>query len=361
MIYIDLSNKNKSFSKKIFQLLKESKKDIVINSKFQENNISDNIKIENIEKKNRLRKIVKESDVVIIFDFEDFRKYINWANKVILLYDPSKYNSNKIEKYKKLELKSLTEINEVLEIRKIKKNKKKKKFNMNIVIYIILIMLLIAISVLFINKYSDIQKLTNDNKKLTNEVKKLNKINKNYDNYLFLGDSITYFYDLDKYFKDYKVVNSGICGHQTHDIYNSLNDRAYVYNPSKIFLLIGINDLNHDKTNEEIINKTKDIIEELNKNLPNAKVYLESIYPVNNTDDKKINKDMVGKRENSRVIEINDELKKYCNSKNCTYIDLYSLLKDDNDNLKLEYTDEGLHISDDGYEVITKELKKYME
>ena len=139
MIYIDLSNENKSFNKKIIELLKESKKDIVINSKYHENNVSDNIKIENIEKKNRLRKIVKESDIVIIFDFDNFRKYINWAKKVILLYDPCRYNSNKIEKYKKLELKSLTEINEVLEIRKVNKNKKKKKNNMNIVIYIILL------------------------------------------------------------------------------------------------------------------------------------------------------------------------------------------------------------------------------
>ena len=30
------------------------------------------------------------------------------------------------------------------------------------------------------------------------------------------------------------------------------------------------------------------------------------------------------------------------------------------DNGSLEYTKEGLHMSDKGYEVITKELKKYM-
>ena len=54
------------------------------------------------------------------------------------------------------------------------------------------------------------------------------------------------------------------------------------------------------------------------------------------------------------------ELKKYCNDKNCTYLDMYSLLEDKDGNLKLEYTREGLHMSDKGYEVITKELKKYM-
>jgi len=39
---------------------------------------------------------------------------------------------------------------------------------------------------------------------------------------------------------------------------------------------------------------------------------------------------------------------------------MYSLLEDKDGNLKLEYTKEGLHMSDKGYEVITKELKKYM-
>ena len=39
---------------------------------------------------------------------------------------------------------------------------------------------------------------------------------------------------------------------------------------------------------------------------------------------------------------------------------MYDELKDTNDNLKLEYTKEGLHISDSGYVVITKEIKKYL-
>ena len=111
---------------------------------------------------------------------------------------------------------------------------------------------------------------------------------------------------------------------------------------------------------EEEINNIKEIVDKLNKNLPNAKIYLESIYPVNNTDDKKISKPMVSIRNNTSIKKINSELKKYCNDKNCTYLDVYSLLEDKDGNLKLEYTKEGLHMSDKGYEVITKELKKYM-
>ena len=226
--------------------------------------------------------------------------------------------------------------------------------------YFILATFIFVLSLLLINK----NKLYNDsvkqNELLSKNISDLQEKNKNYTNYLFLGDSITDFYDLDKYFNDYKVVNSGISGNQTSDIYKDIKKRAYVYNPSTIFLLIGTNDLEHDVSNEDIIKNIKNIIKSLNENLPNAKVYLESIYPINNEKDSKINHSCVGKRKNKDIVLINSELKKYCNDKNCTYLDMYSLLEDKDGNLKLEYTKEGLHMSDKGYEVITKELKKYM-
>jgi len=241
-----------------------------------------------------------------------------------------------------------------------KSKKKNKKSNMDLFLYFILITIIFSLSLLSIRKSETINNLNNEKKNLSDSITDLRKINKNYTNYLFLGDSITDYYDLDKYYEEYKVVNSGISGNQTSDILDDLQKRAYVYNPSTIFLLIGTNDYIHNKKEDETVNNIKEIVEKLNKNLPNAKIYLESIYPVNNTDDKKISKSMVSIRNNTSIKKINSELKKYCNDKNCTYLDMYSLLEDKDGNLKLEYTNEGLHMSDEGYEVITKELKKYM-
>ena len=70
---------------------------------------------------------------------------------------------------------------------------------------------------------------------------------------------------------------------------------------------------------------------------------------------------MVKSRTNGQIININKLLKNYCNKNKITYINMYDLLKDENGNLKLEYTQEGLHMSDEGYEVITSELKKYVK
>lgn len=185
---------------------------------------------------------------------------------------------------------------------------------------------------------------------------------KNDDNYLFLGDSITDFYDLEKYFSGKPVVNSGISGHTTKDILNDMKKRVYNYNPSKVFILIGINDLHIGLEKDEVVNNILEIVTLIKKNRPYCEIYLESIYPVNNTDDEKIDHGMIGNsRNNEKVKAVNEELKKLSKKEDIHYIDLYPLLIDDEGNLKLEYTTEGLHISDEGYEIITKELNKYLE
>lgn len=357
MIFIDLSNKNKSYCKKIIDSVNKNEKDIVINCNYTDYT-KNNVQIININDERELADYAIKSEMVLIFDINDYKKYVNYCKRVIMVLDSK---NNKLSRnINKLSI-EFTEINNINDIIRMKDSKKKnKKSNMDLFLYFILITIIFALSLLSINKGEAINKLNSDKKNLDKEITDLKQINKNYTNYLFLGDSITNYYDLDKYYKGYKVVNSGVCGDQTDDILDDLKKRAYVYNPSTVFLLIGTNDLDHDKSNEEIIEKIENIVKDLNENLPNAKIYLESIYPINNTNDKKINKPLIGKRDNKRVVEINDKLEKYCNNKNCTYLDIYSLLKDKDGDLKLEYAADGLHVSSEGYEVITKELKKYM-
>lgn len=355
MIFVDLSNKNKTFCKKIINLLKKSDKNIIINSKYFENENS-NIKIVNIENELELIELSEKADVVLIFNINDYKRYADYCNRIILIYDSNNTYLPKNKKNVNLEFKDINNIYDALNVDKIKK-KLIMKNNIDILIYFIFITIIFILSLILINKDELNKEIITNNKSLKKEMV---EIKKGYTNYLFLGDSITDYYDLDKYYEGYKVVNSGISGDQTSDILDDLPKRAYVYNPSTVFLLIGTNDYIHDKKEDVTIKNIKEIVDKLNKNLPNAKIYLESIYPINNTNDKKISKSMVSVRNNNSIKKINSELKKYCNNKNCTYLDIYSLLEDKDGNLKLEYTKEGLHISDEGYEVITKELKKYM-
>lgn len=181
-------------------------------------------------------------------------------------------------------------------------------------------------------------------------------------NYLFLGDSITEQYDLKEYYEGYPVVNSGVSGDFTSSIVENMKKRVYDYNPSKVFLLIGINDLRNGKDVSEIVSNTKEIIELIKENRPYSEIYLESIYPINKTDDDKISDSVKNiKFDNEKIIEVNDLLKDLAKDEKITYVDLYNKLIDDDGNLNISYTKDGLHISSAGYECITKELMKYIK
>lgn len=181
------------------------------------------------------------------------------------------------------------------------------------------------------------------------------------DNYLFLGDSITEWYDLDKYYSNLPVVNSGISGYTTSSILENLDKMVYKYNPSKVFILIGINDLELKVSNDVVVDNIKKIIKNIKNNRRYSKIYIESIYPINNSDNEVISYDVInGNRKNADILEINEKLVKLADEEDITYIDVYSELIDDDGLLKLEYTIDGLHLSDDGYKKVTEVLKKYV-
>ena len=70
---------------------------------------------------------------------------------------------------------------------------------------------------------------------------------------------------------------------------------------------------------------------------------------------------MVAERNNDRIKGINKVLKENSKKYDYTYLDLYSKLEGEDGLLKLDYTVDGLHISDEWYKLITKEIMKVIE
>lgn len=174
---------------------------------------------------------------------------------------------------------------------------------------------------------------------------------------VFLGDSITSRYDLEHYYKDHYIINSGIGGNLTTDILSDMKNRVYNYNPSKLFLLIGTNDLVYSNlNNEEIKENIEKIIDEIKKNNPHTKIYLQSIYPIN----RNVNLAIVESRTNKQIKALNSKIKDICQNYKCTYINVYDKLIDRKGNLKRIYTVDGIHLSKLGYYKVTKVLKKYL-
>lgn len=225
--------------------------------------------------------------------------------------------------------------------------KEKIKLHKYYLITIIIMLIIIIIMSIFL--------LTKEKSTFTNPYEVKVKPN---DNFLFLGDSITDYYPLGEYYDNLPVVNSGIAGNKTTDILSDMQTRVYQYNPTKVFLLIGTNDL--DSNAEDIVDTTfnniKEIVREIKEKRSDATIYVESVYPVNST----IENSSAGNRTNKKIRNLNKKISSYCDGEVCNYINLFDDLIDEEGNLKQDYTEDGLHLNTLGYVVVTRELLPYL-
>ena len=186
---------------------------------------------------------------------------------------------------------------------------------------------------------------------------KTNTINQN-ENIVFVGDSIFDWYPTEKIFSDFPIVNSGIVGNKTTDILNNMEERIYKYNPTKVFIQIGTNDIeweDSEELNEEVFQNIVKIAEGIKENRSKSEIYIISIYPVNN------NLPGANDRHISEIKAINEKLKKYCaTTDGVEYIDAFHQLIDENEMLDIAYTNDGLHPNGLGYAKITEILMKYI-
>lgn len=239
--------------------------------------------------------------------------------------------------------------------KEIKKNKMSGMGNVRLLIVLNCVqVILIVFLLIYVLKFSTPS--ISDNTTIDNKSEKR-------ENYVLLGDSITSVYPISDFFSyGTPIVNSGFSGFKTSDLLKDMDKSVYRYNPSKVFIEIGTNDLNDENiSKEEIYNNIVSIANNIKTNRPYAKIYIESIYPINRGNDRKIDLAMVGRRENIDIVELNKKLKSYCENNEVEYIDIYSKLADEEGNLRLEYTKEGLHLSNEGYSVVSDILKKYIK
>lgn len=230
------------------------------------------------------------------------------------------------------------------------------------VIYTFILVLLASLCIVVIAQNNKLKHRINDKKESVCHTKKCSNkkdnLTKN-ENVIFLGDSITEFYKIDEIYDNYQIIGSGKSGYTTEDILDRMTEMLYQYNPTKVFLLIGTNDIMTDTSDEkleETVDNIEKISEDIKKNRPNAKIYIESIYPVN----KSLNSGMVNKRTNDAIKSMNKEIEDYCKKEKISYINMYDELTNDDGDFDEKYSDDGLHPSDVGYAKITRILLPYI-
>ena len=191
-----------------------------------------------------------------------------------------------------------------------------------------------------------------------NGFKDLNSISKK-NKVAMIGDSITEGFPIMEVIDNKGLIyNRGISGYKAYQLKENMKDIVLDLQPNTIFVLIGTNDIADDKPNTEILDSIKSITSQIKNNLPNTKVYVLSVLPIN---EKEEYKESTYIRTNKIINELNEMIYNLVSRDNSLeYLDANSLMLD-GDQLNEEYTYDGIHLSSKGYIVLGNFIKNYIK
>lgn len=201
----------------------------------------------------------------------------------------------------------------------------------------------------------------NDKNERIHFFKELNKTGKK-NSIVFAGDSLIQRFPITEMIQsNYNVYNRGIDGLESIELLKNIQEQIIELAPAKLFLLIGTNDVAVRRETSEIELKVKEICETAEKKVPDVKIHIISVSPLNeDIMNSRIN--YLNRRiSNQHIIELNERYKKLAESNNYVFADIYPLLLDQRGNLKEEYTTDGLHLSGAAYRKITDFLQQFID
>lgn len=154
---------------------------------------------------------------------------------------------------------------------------------------------------------------------------------------VILGDSLSQWFPNDQLPHDRFWLNQGISGDTSAGVLRrlSLFDGT---NPDVIYVMVGINDLRAGATDAEVLSNLQQIMHELRQRHPDAQVYVYSLLPTR-----------LPTIPNERITALNQAIAQITQRKNVAYLDLQTTFADDEGNLRLDLTTDGLHLSRSGY------------
>lgn len=165
------------------------------------------------------------------------------------------------------------------------------------------------------------------------------------------------------------IINRGISGDYTEGILNRLNEIIF-YKPAAVFLMIGINEFFKDNTNTPEINPTYvadnifKIADTIKKGSPSTVVIIQTILPINNQYYLKVKKVDYNFLQpgynpsiNTQIKEVNSILIK---NKNHIVIDLHPLFLNKTGILDPDFSSDGVHLNQKGYQVWTDRISPFI-
>lgn len=160
---------------------------------------------------------------------------------------------------------------------------------------------------------------------------------------VFIGDSVS------KAIADYVMLKKATVvatNGQTLATADKLLGSVQTLNTKKIFILLGTNDLLNGITTEKFLSYYENLIQLLRKKVPNAKIYVQSILPVEAFAQK--DKPLIA---NSRIDEFNKALSDMKKDSNVHFLNVASVYKNKKGNMYDGFTAEGIHIKFNYYNI----------
>ncbi|MPL84203.1 hypothetical protein SDC9_30167 [bioreactor metagenome] len=162
---------------------------------------------------------------------------------------------------------------------------------------------------------------------------------------VFLGNSITNGNEWTELFNDNRIKNRGISGDCAKGVYDRL-EPVLRGTPHKLFLLIGINDLQRGTSPDTVLYWIDRIVQKVKQASPSTLLYVQSIMPVN--DSFRSFSDQITNRQ--AIQTVNARLAQLCKQENIPFIDLFEgLSAGASGKLDPNYTNDGLHLLGKGY------------
>ena len=159
---------------------------------------------------------------------------------------------------------------------------------------------------------------------------------------VFLGDSLTDGYDVKRFYPEYVVLNRGISGDTSVWLEERLDVSLYAVQPKVAVMLIGANNM------DKMLENYESILKSFKENAPNTKIVLLSLTSMSGEWGKK----------NQLAAYNNVQIKMYSEIYGYEYVDLYSaLLNLQTGEIYDEYTTDGGHLTEKGYEILTAQIK----
>lgn len=174
---------------------------------------------------------------------------------------------------------------------------------------------------------------------------------------VFLGNSLTQYFELSEYFNGVRVKNRGIHGDMLEPALKRLSP-VIVSKPKKIFIELGVNDVERGIPKEDFLSLYARLLDTLKSTCPKTVVYVQSLLPVADTS-RYLPASYCSPQTNRNIAAVNVALQRLAAEKKCTFLDLHGRFLA-NGQLHPQLTVDGVHLSGAGYRLWANLLKSYV-